>query len=252
VARRLAALQPPGQREVTALERLRSWDGNLDVDSVPGTIYQAFTLRLAREFVRAVIRDRDLADRYLNRSTTAFLDHITSPWRWQSHLMDMWAEGDSELIGRPWEELALDALRGALDDLTDRLGPEMDTWRWGRVHRVEFPHSLADGNPVFAKLFSRGAAIGGNQETVAQTSFDPNDPFDSVVAPGWRMVADVANPERSRWQISTGQSGQPGSPHYDDLFPRWLAGEMQPMAGEGPWRTLRLQPAHSAQRTAHS
>jgi len=40
----------------------------------------------------------------------------------------------------------------------------------------------------------------------------------------------------------TGQSGHPASPHYDDLQPRWAAGTMQPLAGEGPWETLALMP----------
>jgi penicillin amidase len=242
VARRLSRLHPDGQREVTAIERLRSWDGNLGPETVAGTIYQAFTLRLAHDFVRAAIGDRDLSDRYLNRSTTAFLNHITSLWRWQSHLMDLWEEADEELIGRPWDELAVDALRGALDELTDRFGADFESWRWGDVHVAEFKHSLADGNPVMAALFNRKTGVGGNQETVAQMSYDPNDPFNAVVAPGWRMVADLANPERSRWQGITGQSGQPGSPHYDDMQPGWLAGRTIPMVGEGPWRTLTLEP----------
>jgi penicillin G amidase len=243
VTRRLARLRPPGQREVNAIEALKSWDSALRPDSVAATIYQAFTLRLGRELARAVIRDRDLADRYLNRSTTAFLNHITSPWRWQSHLMNLWAEADDELIGRPWDDLVVDALRGALDELSQRFGPDPAGWRWGEVHRVRFDHPLGDSNPLISFLFSRSYPIGGNQETVPQTSYDPNDPFAAVVIPGWRFVADLANPERSRWQAPLGQSGQPGSRHYDDLPERWLEGRTQLMAGEGPWRTLTLEPA---------
>ena len=56
------------------------------------------------------------------------------------------------------------------------------------------------------------------------------------------MVADPTDPRASRWQAFTGQSGHPGSPHYDDLQERWLRGETQPMAGEGPWRELALEP----------
>ena len=48
------------------------------------------------------------------------------------------------------------------------------------------------------------------------------------------MVADPTDPGASRWQAFTGQSGHPGSRHYDDLQQRWLRGEMQPMGGEGP------------------
>jgi len=240
VARRLGRLRPAAQRESSAIERLRSWDGRLDPDTIAGTIYQAFLLRLAREVARAVIGDRDLAERWLDRADNGFMAHVTSPWRWHSHLMGLWEEGDEELIGRPWEELVGEALRGALDDLGDRFGSDPEGWRWGRVHEMEFPHPLGDANPLLRRLLNRRLRAGGAQETVSQIAYDPNDPYRAVWAPSWRMVADPCDPTRSRWQMFTGQSGHPASPHYDDLQADWLAGRTQPMAGEGPWRELLL------------
>jgi penicillin amidase len=241
-ARRLARLRPRDQRETAALERLRSWDGRMRPESVGATLYQAFTLRFGREVARAAIGDRDLAERWLDRADNGFIRHVTSPWRWQSHLLSLWAEGDEGLIGRPWDELALDSLRGALDDLSDRYGPELEQWRWGRVHELAFPHALGGGNPVLGRIFNRSLEVGGGQETVAQVGWDPGDPFTAIWAPCWRMVADPVAPERSRWQQFTGQSGNPSSPHYDDLQDRWRQGLTQPMAGEGPWQVLTLEP----------
>jgi penicillin G amidase len=242
-AHRLASLRPPDQREQQAIERLRSWDGRLDPESVAGSIYQAFILRLGREVARAAIGDRDLAARWLDRSDNGFTTHVTSPWRWHSHLMALWAEADDSLIGRPWEDLVLDALRGALDDLTDRFGPDPAEWAWGRVHEMEFPHALGGANPLFRRLLNRRLRVGGAQETVSQIAYDPNDPYRAVWAPSWRMVADPLDPGRSRWQAFTGQSGQPGSPHYDDLQAGWQHGRTQPMAGDGPWKELMLEPS---------
>ena len=242
-ARQASRLVPPSQREVQAIERLRSWDGSMSPRSVAATIYQAFTLRLAREFTRAVIGDRDLAERYLDRADNGFTLHVTSPWRWQSHLLELWEQGDDELVGRPWDELALDALRAALDDLADRFGPDPDGWRWGRVHEMEFPHPLGAANPLLRRLLNRRLPTGGAQETVSQIAYDPNNPFRAVWAPSWRMVADPADPDGSRWQMFTGQSGHPASKHYDDLQQDWLEGRTQPMAGEGPWEELTLRPA---------
>src|SRR5919106_2683558 len=239
---RLARLRPRDQREVAAIERLKSWDGRLAVDSVAASIYQAFTMRLARDVTRAAIRDRDLAERWLDRSDSGFINHVTSPWRWHSHLLALWGEGDAQLVGRPWEGLVRDALRGALDDLEDRFGPDPEAWRWGRLHRLDFPHAIGAANPVFAALFNRSLEAGGGQETVSQIAHDPNDPLKAVWAPCWRVVADPAPPDRSRWQAFTGQSGQAGSPHYDDLQVDWLEGRTQAMVGEGPWRELILEP----------
>jgi penicillin G amidase len=241
-ARRLGRLDPPGQRERSAIERLRSWDGCLGPDTIAGTVYQAFLLRLAREVARAAIGDRDLSERWLDRADNGFTPHVTSPWRWHSHLMSLWEEGDEELIGRPWDELVLEALAGALDDLEERFGPDPRQWRWGRVHEMEFPHPLGAANPLLRRLLNRSLRAGGAQETVSQIAYDPNDPYNAVWAPSWRMVADPADPDRSRWQMFTGQSGHPASPHYDDLQADWLEGRTQPMCGEGPWRELELVP----------
>ncbi|MBA2546104.1 MAG: penicillin acylase family protein [Solirubrobacterales bacterium] len=246
VARRLAVLPDPGgQREVAAIERLKSWDRQLGPDTIAGTIYQAFLLRLAQDFARAAIGDRDLAERWLDRSDSGFTTHVTSPWRWHAHLLSLWEKGDDELIGRPWDELAAGALRGALDELTARFGPDPEGWRWGHVHELRFPHALGDANPAFEWVFNRALHPGGAQETVAQVAYDPNDPYHAIWAPSWRMVADPSDPDRSMWQAFTGQSGHAWSEHYDDLQPRWMAGQMQPMKGEGPWDTLTLSPASS-------
>ncbi len=242
-ARRLSRLRPPGQRERAAIERLRAWDGRLDTETVAGTIYQAFLLRFGREVARAAIGDRDLIERWLDRADNGFSPHITSPWRWHSHLMDLWEEADDELIHRPWEGLVLEALAGALDDLTDRFGPDPGAWRWGDVHEMEFPHALGQANPVLHRLLNRQVRAGGAQETVCQIAYDPNDPYRAVWAPSWRMVADPTDPDRSRWQMFSGESGHPASPHYADLQSRWAAGETQPMCGAGPWRVLQLTPA---------
>jgi penicillin amidase len=242
-AARLSRLHPRGQRERSAIERLRSWDGRLDPETIAGTIYQAFLLRLAREVARAAIGDRDLCERWLDRADNGFTPHVTSPWRWHSHLMSLWEEGDEKLIGRRWDDLVLEALAGALDDLSDRFGPDPDNWRWGRVHEMKFPHPLGDANPLFDRLLNRRLRAGGAQETVSQIAYDPNDPYNAVWAPSWRMVADPSDPDRSRWQAFTGQSGHPASPHYDDLQVDWLEGRTQPMSGEGPWSELALVPA---------
>lgn len=241
-ARRLGRLSPSGQRERAAIERLRSWDGRLDPGTIAGTIYQAFLLRLAREVARAAIGDRDLCERWLDRADNGFTPHITSPWRWHSHLMGLWEEADEELVGRPWDELVLEALAGALDDLEERFGPDQQGWQWGKVHEMEFPHPLGEANPLLHRLLNRSLRAGGAQETVSQIAYDPNDPYKAVWAPSWRMVADPTDPDRSRWQMFTGQSGHPASPHYDDLQPDWLEGHTQLMCGEGPWLELELAP----------
>ena len=55
--------------------------------------------------------------------------------------------------------------------------------------------------------------------------------------PVYRMVADLGDPA-SRWQLTTGQSGHPGSPHYDDMIEGWRTGA--PI--RHTWRSTRSGP----------
>ena len=208
-AHRLARLPPRDQRELAAIERLRSWDGRMSPESIAATIYQAFTLRLAREVARAAIGDHDLAERWLDRADNGFIAHVTSPWRWQSHLLALWDEGDEE-PGRPALGRARPrcAARGSRRP-GGQAGRGPGGLALGRSPPARLPARARRGESLFGWIFNRRLEVGGGQETVAQVGWDPNDPFTAIWAPCWRMVADPVRPERSRWQGFTGQSGHP-------------------------------------------
>jgi penicillin amidase len=117
------------------------------------------------------------------------------------------------------------------------------------VHGVDFSHPFGEGNDVFRRIFCRSVEAGGASETVVQNGYAATEPFRGIWGPVYRMLADVGEPNRSRWQASTGQSGQPGSPHYDDLISGWLSGRSNPayldereLRAAGHARHLRLEP----------
>ena len=254
--RRLSRLHPRSQRETRAIEWLKSWDGRLDADTVAGTIYQAFTLVFAGSVVSAAIREPKLVRRYLNESEVGLIPVVSSPWRFQARMLELWDEGDRSWFsseanpdGRAWDEVALDALSEALDGLEQRFGRDARKWQWGKVHGVDFSHPFGDANELFRRLFCRSVETGGASETVVQNGYAPTRPFRGSWGPVYRMLADVGDPTRSRWQLSTGQSGQPGSPHYDDLIDGWLHGRSnsgylndRELRAVGGWNELRLEP----------
>ena len=123
--------------------------------------------RFAREVARAAIRDRDLAERWLDRSVSGFTNHVTSPWRWHSHLLRLWEEDDEELIGMSWEgaRARRAARRSRRPGRPLRARPER--LALGPDHRLDFPHAFAGANPLFDRLFNRSLEAGGGQETVS-------------------------------------------------------------------------------------
>jgi penicillin amidase len=58
----------------------------------------------------------------------------------------------------------------------------------------------------------------------------PHDPYDNKAwAPSFRQIVDMGNFDASQVISPSGQSGQLGSLHYDDLLQPWLKGEYHPM-----------------------
>ena len=51
----------------------------------------------------------------------------------------------------------------------------------------------------------------------------------------YRQILDVSNWDRSVAINVPGQSGEPGSPHYDDLLPLWAEGKYHPLAFSRPY-----------------
>jgi penicillin amidase len=232
---RLSRLHSTHQRETRAIERLKSWDGVLGPDSIAATIVHAFTVVFAQAIVRAAVPDPELQERWMNKSGVPLFEIVSSPWRFQERLLELWDEGDptwfaspSQPEGRGWNDVALESLEKALDGLEERFGGNQDRWNWGRVHAAEFMHPFGAANPIFRRIFNRKVEVGGASESVTQNGYLATEPFKAVWGPVYRMVADLGEPSRSRWQLTTGQSGHPGSRHYADMIEGWRNGRTNP------------------------
>ena len=81
-------------------------------------------------------------------------------------------------------------------------------------------------------MFNLGPVpLGGDANTPAQAGVHPLEPLanPSAIA-NHRTVIDLGDPARSRFVLAGGQSGNPLSPHYGDLFELWRRGEGVPIA----------------------
>jgi penicillin amidase len=134
--------------------------------------------------------------------------------------------------GSTWEAEAIGALGDAVRGLVEAHGDEPEGWTWGRLRPVTLEHPIGARRP-FGPVFNLGPApIGGDVNTPMQVSAGPLEPF---ARPGalanTRCVMDLADPARSRFSLAGGQSGNPLSPHYRDLYELWLRGDGAPI----PW-----------------
>jgi penicillin amidase len=115
---------------------------------------------------------------------------------------------------------ALGTARGRLQTLQ---GDDPAKWSWGALHQVYFRHAL-DAAPGGTSLFDRGPfPRSGDGDVVQATSLDRKT-FEQISGASYREIFDLGDWDRSLAVNVPGQSGQPGSPHYDDLLPLWRAG----------------------------
>ncbi len=121
------------------------------------------------------------------------------------------------------------ALRDAVRTLERRLGPNRDTWRWGRLHQPVFTHPMGRIKALAWAFNATPPETGGDAFAVNQGAFSPEEPFRHIMVASYRQILNPTDWDRSRVIHTTGQSGLPFHPHYRDFTPLWARGEYVPL-----------------------
>jgi penicillin amidase len=217
-ARHAGKASVPESEEDPAAAMLLGWDGSLSADSGAAALYEFWILDLRRtisallvpEAARAAIGDLSLPQ------TIAAL-----------------ADPDAQVTGSEPAtnagEVLLGSLARASDALTARQGADPRQWSWGRLHQVHFRHPLDQMAGAAPLLDPDPVQRPGDEDVLQATAFE-DDSFDQIDGASYREVFDLSDWDRSVAINVPGQSGQPGSPHYQDLLPLWRDGRYFPLA----------------------
>lgn len=222
---------PRDEAARSAHEMLVAWDGVVGADSPGAAVFELFFASLTRAVVHA--RAPGAAAAALGRSLSPLgAGAHTYALRRTGHLVRLLCTRPDGFFAEGWDAAIAAALADAVRSLRARQGTSPAAWAWGRVRTLTLRHPAGARAPL-GRVFNLGPfAWGGDAHTVAQASVDPSDPMgDPVYVATLRMAVDLAAPERSRFALPGGQSGNPCSLHYDDLLPFWRAGEGVPI----PW-----------------
>lgn len=124
------------------------------------------------------------------------------------------------------DEIILSAYVEALDALEEEMGGDVRTWTWGEFHRIQLRH-LTQLQALSSDVLPRDG--GPFTVDVAGASLEDNRLI-VTSGPSWRMIVNFApalldDLPQGRGVYPGGQSGNPLSRHYLDLFYLWLAGE---------------------------
>jgi penicillin amidase len=235
-----------------ALALLRGWDGVVGADSPPAAVYELF---LTEMMFRITQLKAPISTAYaLGSGLSVITSHNFFSFRRTAHLVRLLREQPPGWFATSWAEEIAAALGAAVRRLESLRGPDESRWAWGEIRALVMHHALTRVGTLgkaLARIFNLGPIpCGGDADVINQAAVFPFAPLanaDNI--PSVRAVFDVGAWHNSRFVLPGGQSGNPFSPHYGDLFPLWQRGEGVPVAftaeemKQAAVETLTLTPA---------
>jgi penicillin amidase len=200
-----------------ATELVLDWDGDLRVDSASAALYEVWTSRLRTEVTHRAVTDR--------------LQGVMSTWTLYQVVLELSQPraalfGATVTAGR--DALLRDSLQAAYQELSSKLGADPRGWSWGALHKAYFRHAL-DQVPGAARLLDRGPTERPGDGDVVQATQFADESFEQASGASYREIFDLGDWDNSVAINVPGQSGQPGSKHFDDLLPLWSSGQYFPL-----------------------
>jgi penicillin G amidase len=221
----LTSVEPADDRQKQALSLLSEWDFDLGADSAAAALYEVWCCRIADLVLRPRLGEELYVHYYARREWTNTFQFQVLPTLLELPTATWFGEDGREARDRVLRE----ALDMALDELTEALGEDLAAWQWGALHRVRFAGQLAIV-PDLAELFTAAEGpLGGDEQTVLQGLFEPGSSYQALVVPSWRQIIDLSDLDASVGTHTLGQSGNPASPHFNDLYPLWSTGRYHPL-----------------------
>jgi penicillin amidase len=207
-----------------ARDLLTRWDFVLDKDSIEAGIasmWQRQLLANAREVVVPAPIAKEVGVNII--STRRLIDHLLSPdGRF----------GADPVAGR--DALVAKSMDEAVAELTRRFGADMQAWKYGqdKYHHALIAHPLSNAVNAATKARLEVGPLprGGDGSTVSATGGADNQSAGGSL----KIVADTEDWDNSVGLNTPGQSGDPDSPHYRDLFALWARGQYFPIAYSRP------------------
>ncbi len=205
-----------------AAQAWATWDGEARRDSVGATIAYMTVFEVGRMVV-ATLADDDVAHGLLEQPAFAHMPLMRFP-KMRQRLAQ---------LGVDLAAITRAAFARTVARLTEELGPDVSTWRWGRIHTLTLRHPFHHVTGI-GPMFSIGPEPSdGSTDTVNRGDIYSGS-FAHRAGAAMRMVMNAAQPNQAATILPGGQSGDRLSPHYDDQFADFLAGRMKPAPFDSP------------------
>jgi penicillin amidase len=167
----------------------------------------------------------DGGDRWFEVVRKLLKDEDSEWWQSPQTRTDSATETRDQLLARAMED--------ARWELTAKLGKDVGTWTWGRLHTLTLKNQTigTDGPGFMQWLLNRGPwKLGGGEATVNATGWNAAGGYEVIWVPSMRMIVNLQNLDKSQWINLSGASGHAYSAHYTDQTEKWAKGELLPWA----------------------
>lgn len=187
---------------------LENWDYILDKKSIPAGIYIAWEKEIATMFSNKFIPNSVKA--FVSFQMSTIIQHLENPTSYF---------GNDAFEQR--NKLLMVALEKAVASLQKKLGPQIKDWTYGqsKYKHITMEHPLASlVNKKLQKKLNLGPLPrGGNGQTPGSTGGTDNQ----MSGASFRILIDTKDWDNTLMINTPGQSGDPRSPYYGNLFKTW-------------------------------
>ncbi len=210
----ITSLRLRGQAK-RAQKLMGEWDYHLDRDSAAGAIYDHF---------------ESLTLGYLNEKFLPGINTTRQPPIGQRKMRE-WFKQPPEFVFGPNPAAGRDRLASRLfnetiEQMTEKFGEDMSAWRYGDTHYAEIHHPLQH---LMSEADADRLTIGPLPRGGAANTLNANRGDRQYHGGTFRMIVDTGDWDAAVGTNSPGQSGDPRSKHYSNLFRNWNEGSYFPM-----------------------
>lgn len=187
---------------------LTNWNFILDKNSVAAGIYVAWEKEIAT-MMSALLIPAEVKS-LISLQISTIIQRLENP---TTHF------GDNAINKR--NKLLQEAFTKANNNLQKKLGPSMDQWVYGQAKykhtTMEHPLSSIVSKEIKQQLNLGPLPRGGNGQTPGSTGSGDNQ----LSGASFRILIDTKDWDKALMINTPGQSGDPSSPYYRNLFETW-------------------------------
>ena len=194
------------QMEAEAFRTLTDWDYDMNKDKVAPTIFEFFTINLAKNLLGDELGDLysqlpgSIRDYYIYRILE------TGP--------DAWVDDINTSEPESIDDIVFKSFKDEVKSISEKYGTDVSKWTWGSIHKISLDHPMGSVK-LLDRIFNLNSdkfGIGGSYHTVCPYTY--KEGFIVTEGASERHIFNTANWDESYTVIPTGTSGVPASEFY--------------------------------------